>query len=126
MKKTLADVMTPLPQTVGKEATLEKAVEIMESTPCSHLPVLNGGRLCGIISDKDIRAYALKNMHIKVGDIMTLDPILLMPEDDVKAAMKVMVENDISSVLIRSHDNTPWGIFTATDALKICVAQSVS
>lgn len=120
MKRTLAEVMTPLPQTVGKEAPLGKAIEIMEATHCSHLPVLHGGKLCGIISDKDIRAFALKNTPLKVGDVMTLDPIILMPEDQVKIAIKVMVDNEINSVLVRSHDDIPWGIFTATDALKIC------
>jgi len=119
MTKTLAEVMTPLPQTVGRDAPLKKAIELMEATHCSHLPVLCGGKLCGIISDKDIRTYALKSETLKVNDVMSVDPILLTPEDSVRTAIKVMVDNDINSILVRSHDDIPWGIFTATDALKL-------
>ncbi|KIO47630.1 histidine kinase, partial [Nitrosospira sp. NpAV] len=39
------DLMTPMPQTIGFDISVEKALEMMQEYACHHLTVLNGGKL---------------------------------------------------------------------------------
>ncbi len=49
------DIMTPSPHTLPADATLGEAVELMSGYSIRHLPVMERGRVVGIISDRDIK-----------------------------------------------------------------------
>ena len=61
-------VMTPFPYSVGPDAPLRAAREMMRSHEVRHLPVLGEGRLLGVITDRDIKR--------------ALDPSLGLPPKD--------------------------------------------
>lgn len=46
--------MTHVPKSIGYDQTLEQAREVMHTLRLRHLPVLQGGKLVGILSDRDI------------------------------------------------------------------------
>jgi CBS domain-containing protein len=50
----VAEVMTADPSTVGSDCSLVKAVEIMASRGFRHLPVVDGGRIAGVLSMRDV------------------------------------------------------------------------
>lgn len=119
MKKILKEVMTPLPQTVGASATIKKAAELMEEYQCRHLPVLEGGKLVGMLSQKDIKLTFSNANDTFVKDVMSTEPLVMDPSTTVKEAVDEMIRSHMSSVIVSSYGTTPWGIFTSTDALKI-------
>lgn len=119
MKQILKEVMTPLPQTVGATATIKKAVELMEEHQCRHLPVLDGGRLVGMLSQKDIQLTFSNANQILVRDVMSTEPLIMEPSATLKEAVDEMIRSHVSSVIVSSYGTSPWGIFTSTDALKI-------
>ncbi|HEX9696102.1 MAG TPA: CBS domain-containing protein [Actinomycetota bacterium] len=49
-----ADYMTPSPATIGPEADIEHAAAVMVALRVRHLPVVEGGRLIGMISLRDV------------------------------------------------------------------------
>ena len=120
MSKPIRDFMTPMPHTIGLDIEVNKAMAMMTEHKCHHLPVLKGGHLVGIVSDTDIRTLK-KIPHsdkLKVEDIMTEDPEVVPPHKDVFQVAMLMQQKKIGSVIVSANDDSPWGIFTATDALR--------
>ena len=60
MDKTasIAEFMTPMPHTVGSEQTITFAQKLMAKYDIRHLPVLHGGELYGVVSDRDLGMIA--------------------------------------------------------------------
>src|SRR5690349_25130839 len=50
----IRDYMTMAPHSIGKDQTLARAHDVMRSHKIRHLPVLEGGKLVGIISERDL------------------------------------------------------------------------
>ena len=74
-------VMTKLPRTIGHDIPVIRAEALMRSEGFRHLPVLDGGRLVGILSDRDITlAAALGDSKMKVADVMMPDPYVARPD----------------------------------------------
>nr|MBA4115852.1 CBS domain-containing protein [Rubrobacter sp.] len=90
--------------TVETGTTVAEALALCRKHGIRHLPVLEGGRLIGVISDRDLRsatpalgdpsrAEALE--RIRVGDEMTRDVATARPEDPVEDVAAAMYEGNI-------------------------------
>jgi len=115
MSTPIVEVMTEIPHTVGSQVSPDKAREMMELNACHHLPVLEGGKLIGIISDHDLQNN--NSGAEKVKDLMTDDPVTVDPKKDVFQVAMMMHEKKIGSVIVAATPYSPWGIFTSTDAV---------
>lgn len=125
MKDTpyIQTLMTKLPHSVGASAKISKASELMKTHKCSHLPVLDGGTIVGLISKHDIeKVEKLKDYgNIAVSEIMTDEPVVVEPNTSVGKTIKMMLDKKINSVIVHGTADQSWGIFTSTDALKYLV-----
>lgn len=121
MKKLVKDYMTPLPQTIGVGGNLYLAKMTMDEHSCHHLPVLDGGKLVGMLSYLDLSLMILtsKGKDGRVRDVMTLEPFIVEPDAPVQEVAKQMIQQKISSAIVSAKGQAPWGIFTSTDALRI-------
>lgn len=61
LSKTVADCMTPSPITCGPDATLDEILEKMTNRRIRHLPVVDGGKLIGVISIGDVVKRKIEN-----------------------------------------------------------------
>src|SRR5439155_830419 len=72
---------------------------LMKQQDCGSIPVVDGGRLVGIVTDRDIvvRAVAAGKdpKTLRVTEVMSADPITVGPDEDVKRAEKVMADRQI-------------------------------
>ena len=93
------DVMTKDPATLGPEATLGEAATLMRQEDCGSIPIVDGGRLVGIVTDRDIviRAVAAGKdaRSTKVSEVMSADPVCISPDTDLDEAANVMAERQI-------------------------------
>lgn len=119
MSKPIKEYMTRMPHSVGHDIPLERAIALMEQYSCHHLPVLDAGHLVGILSDRDIQVARRFDdfLEMNVEEIMTPDPVVVDPDQDIFQVAMLMHQKKIGSVIVSAKDNEPWGIFTATDAL---------
>lgn len=122
------DLMTPMPQTIGYDISVAKALEMMKEYACHHLPVLDGGKLVGVLSDRDLSmirhdADSVKAEHL-VKDLMSDSPIVIEPSAKINAAIQTMLDNKINSLIVRAEENQPWGILTSTDLLRYVVERT--
>jgi acetoin utilization protein AcuB len=125
MSLPVSELMTKTPKTIGHDISVAKAKQFMQELGCHHLPVLDGGRLVGVLSDRDIALVERTpgGENTSVEELMGDDPLVISPETDLKSAVQTMLENKVHSLVVSAKGDQPWGILTATDALRFFVAQ---
>jgi acetoin utilization protein AcuB len=125
MSKTIPSIkkyMTPMPHTIGPDQSIAFAKKTMRDLNVRHLPVRSGGKLIGILSERDIDLLAsFKDIdldHAQVKDAMTFDPYVANPDTLLDEVCIRMAEKKIGSALIAQDNGTLVGIFTYIDALR--------
>ena len=95
----IREVMTQRPVTCSPTDVCAQAATLMKQQDCGSIPVVEDGRLVGIVTDRDIvvRAVAAGKdpKTLRVAEIMSADPISVSPDDDVAEAAKVMAERQV-------------------------------
>ncbi|MCB9072766.1 MAG: CBS domain-containing protein [Bdellovibrionaceae bacterium] len=121
ISRKISDHMTQLPHTIGEGATLKKAREMMMEFSTHHLPVLSGGAVVGMLSDRDMQM--IKNLsdeeHVLVREIMTDEPFMVDHSADLKDVLTEMHKRGYHSAIVKGTSHDSWGIFTASDAVKL-------
>ena len=124
MDKNIAvqSLMTLCPHSVGLDQDVEIARKMMQEHGVHHLPVLEGGRLIGIISDRDIKFASgwedAKDSSFTVKDVYIPEPYIVTPETKLEVVLRRMVQDQIGCVLVAIHTDKLVGIFTTTDACR--------
>lgn len=127
------DFMTPNPQCVAENDTVERAIQIMRSLGERAVPVVDKNRhLKGVVGMKDIvnlfarpkvreqygdRAGEEEKVVIEVQGVMRYPPITVGPDADVHRAAELMAKNHISSIIVTENEE-PIGIITAQDLMQ--------
>lgn len=114
--------MTTTPHSVGADQNLNQALELMRKYGIRHLPVLKGGTLTGIISDRDLKlALGIRGVDAnitKVDEVLSEEVYITEPTRLITEVVAEMAEKRIgSAVVVQNHKLV--GIFTTTDALKV-------
>ncbi len=124
-KKSLLveSVMHPFPHTVGLDQTLEVANTLMREHNVRHLPVRDGGKLIGMLSDRDIHfaeaVDQLEPKEIKVEDVYTPEPYVVPLKEPVATVARKMAHDRIGCALVvEEGSNNLVGIFTTVDACR--------
>ena len=126
MEKTapIADFMTPLPHTVGSEQTITFAQKMMQKYDIRHLPVLHGGELYGIVSDRDLGMVAGLNEvdpdATTVEEAMTQEAYTVSKDTPLFDVLQEMLTHKYGSAIVVEGVKI-IGILTTHDALKLLV-----
>jgi acetoin utilization protein AcuB len=116
-KMRVAEKMTTNPTTVGARDSLAAARALMQAERFKHLPVVEGGRLVGVISDRDLRVHTGNFETTRVDAAMTSNPVTIVPQAMVEEAARLMLAKNIGCLVVTAHE-APVGIVTTTDMLK--------
>jgi acetoin utilization protein AcuB len=113
--------MTTSPQTIGADMTLAKAEKLMGELRVRHLPVLDGSRLVGVLSDRDIKLVeSFKDVDpeaVSVREAFSEEPYTVSPKAPLSDVCAEMASHKYSSVLVVDNHKLV-GIFTWVDALN--------
>ena len=118
--------------TVAPSTKVGAAFHIMREHEIRHLPVVERGRLVGIVSDRDLRQaleierseegdrfyYAIQDVTVE--ETMARGPITVSPTTHVEHAAKLMLTHKIGCLPIE-EEGKPVGIITNTDILELFV-----
>jgi len=104
--------------TVPSTATVADALDTLNAHTIRHLPVVDDGKVVGILSDRDLRkAMTGRPDETIVADVLTEDPVTVSPHDPVDTAARLLVEHDVGCVPVVEHGELV-GIVTASDLLQ--------
>lgn len=111
--------MTREPFSVASTDTLELVKTLMREHDIRHLPVVDGGRLVGIISERDLHVVeavpGIQLSHVEVARVMA-SPIDVWAETPIDQVSSLMAEKKCDCVVVQGGQGVE-GVFTATDAL---------
>jgi CBS domain-containing protein len=110
-------MMSPNPVTIGPDDSLETACDRMAAAKIRHLPVVDAGRLVGILSDIDLPAYRSQFAHTRVHVAMTPDPITVAPDATVDSAARLMLDRRVRALPVVEGEQL-IGMLSATDILE--------
>ena len=112
--------ITRSPTTVTLQASYKEIVDLMENNVIRHLPVLDGKKVVGIISERNLKLppHLANEINLKAEVIMTIDPYTIQSDTPLHKVVSVMAERRIGSVIIVSSQGELVGIFTTVDALN--------
>jgi CBS domain-containing protein len=115
----IKDVMTRAVETVRPDQTLQEAAAKMKSLDVGPMPVTEGDRLVGMLTDRDIVvrgvAEGRDSRTSKVRDAMTSDVVCCKEDDDVKEAAKQMKDRQIRRLVVVDAQQRVAGIVSLGD-----------
>jgi CBS domain-containing protein len=113
------DLMTRVVEVVHPDATIQEAAQRMKDLDVGPLPVCDGSRLVGMLTDRDITVRAAAEgrdvSRTKVREIMTPDVVYCFEEADVKDAADVMKQMQIRRLMVLNSEKRLVGILSLGD-----------
>jgi CBS domain-containing membrane protein len=126
----VTEIMMGSPVTLKPEDTLDLANDVISLGRIRHIPVVDAGRLVGLLSERDLLGAAasqifglkqktksalLKSVLIK--DVMKKHVVTVSPETSIKDAAHLLADKKIGCVPVVS-DGAIIGLVTTTDILR--------
>jgi acetoin utilization protein AcuB len=120
--------------TITKDERMTTAKKILKEKNIRHLPVVEGKKLIGLVSNMDIRkaeaspatSLEVRELHylldkITIGEIMTRNVITISPDISVEEATTLLHDNKIGCLPV-VEDGNLVGIITENDVMEILIA----
>ena len=99
MAKSVRDAMTGDPRSIGATASVVEAARLMREQHIGSLPITDGEKLVGMITDRDITtrvvAEAADPMKTSVGDVYSQDLITVEPGKDLEEALQLLARHQV-------------------------------
>jgi acetoin utilization protein AcuB len=105
---------------VPPSARLSEARRVMDRMHIRHLPVVAGGALVGILSDRDLLRQQGDDRARLCGDVMTPSPLICSPDTSVSQVAALMIDHKVDCVPVVSG-GTLVGLVTSTDLLELLI-----
>ncbi len=129
------DIMQTGIVTVSAGDTLSTVEDIMTLGGVRHMPVVRGGVLVGVVSERDLLRASLSNLTefgqeerraflqvVEITRVMSVPPIVISPEAKIEEAARLLAEKKIGCLPV-IEEGKLVGLVTETDVLR-CIAGS--
>ena len=103
----ISEIMTADPQAADARDTLQKVAQAMKAGDFGSMPVLENGRLVGVVTDRDIAVRGMAKglaCDSAVSEIMTADPVCVGPDCDLSEAASLMQSKQIRRLYVTDDD----------------------
>ncbi len=117
-RRRCREIMTSNVTTANREMTLQEVAVLMRNGDCGAMPVVEEGKLVGIVTDRDIVVRAIaegKNAETKIGDAMTSEIFSVKPDDFVFEAIRLMGDKQVRRIPVVGENGELAGIIAMAD-----------
>jgi CBS domain-containing protein len=122
MGKTVQEVMTSNPSTVESSTSIVEAAEIMRREDVGSVPVVEDGRLVGILTDRDIVIRAVAEARdprsVTCGDIASRHIATIDPHQAIEDAERLMATHQVRRLPVCEEDGRLVGIVAQADVVR--------
>src|SRR5438093_6109780 len=122
MAKSVKDAMTSSVRTASPAQSLTDAAKLMKQEDVGSLPVVDGDRLIGVLTDRDIVVRGIadgSDPHaIQVGDVASRDVVTVRPDDDLDEALRLMAQHQVRRLPVVEDGHLVGVVATADVAFE--------
>jgi CBS domain-containing protein len=121
MAKNVREAMTSNPRSVGTTDSVVQAARLMRDEHVGSLPVVEDGRLIGMITDRDIAirivAEGADPDSVTVGDVASRRVVTVEPDQDIDEARRLMAQHQVRRLPVVEGDELV-GILAQADLTR--------
>ena len=122
MGKSIRDAMTSNPRSVEMSTPVVDAARLMKTEDVGSLPVLEGDRLVGMVTDRDIVIRVVAEGHnvasATVGEIASRDLVTVDPQQGLDEALRLMAQHQVRRLPVVEEDGRLVGILAQADVAQ--------
>jgi len=118
----IKEVMTSNPRTVTADSTVAEAARLMRDEDAGIVPIIEGERLVGVVTDRDIAikvaAEGKDPQSTKVTEIAASDLVTIDPQQDLDEALRLMAQHQVRRLPVVEEDGKLVGILAQADVAR--------
>ena len=122
MAQSIREAMTSNPRTVEPDQPVAEAARIMRDEDAGVVPVVEGGRLTGMITDRDITIRVVAEgkdpQSTNVREVASGDPVTVDPQQDLDEALRLMAQHQVRRLPVVEEDGRLVGILAQADVAR--------
>ena len=122
MAKSVRDLMSSNPHSVSSDASVVDAARIMRDEDVGLVPVVDGDRLVGTITDRDITIRVVVEQKdpqsVKVADVASTDLVTVDPQQDLDQALRLMAQHQVRRLPVVEEGGRLVGIVAQADVAR--------
>jgi CBS domain-containing protein len=122
MAKSVRDAMTKDPRSIDASASVVEAARLMREEHIGSLPVTEGERLVGMITDRDITTRVVAESAVPattpVGEVYSHDAVSVEPDNDLDEALQLMARHQVRRLPVVENGRLVGMVAQADIALK--------
>ena len=119
MGTKVKDVMTERPRAVTPRTPLNEIAELMETEDVGAVPVVDGDRLVGIVTDRDIVVRAIAKgkdpRGMPAAEVFSSELVTVNPDDDLSDALELMARYQVRRLAVTAEDERLVGVVSQAD-----------
>jgi len=128
--------MTKQVITIDANDSINNAIHLLKKHNIMMLPVMEQGKLVGIVTDRDLKSASASNAislemlellylisKIKIKDIMTKNPITVPLDYTIEETAEILLKHKISGVPVIDHHGDIVGTITQNDIFRTIIAE---
>lgn len=112
------DIMTSDVRTATRDMTLQQVAALMRDGDMGSIPVVEGGKLVGIVTDRDIVVRSIaegKGADSPIGEAMTTEVFSVKPDDFAFEAIRIMGDRQVRRIPVVGESGELAGIIAMAD-----------
>ena len=117
-RRLCREIMTRSVKTAARDTTLRETALMMRAEDVGAIPVVEDGKLVGIVTDRDIVVRAIaegKNPETSIGDVITSEVFSVREDDFVFTAIRLMGDKQIRRIPVVNDAGELAGIIAMAD-----------
>jgi CBS domain-containing protein len=122
MGKSIRDAMTTNPRNVETSTPITEAAKLLKAENVGSLPVTEGDRLVGMVTDRDIVVRVVAEgkdvQSATVGEIASRDLVTIDPQQDLDEALRLMAKHQVRRLPVVEEDGRLVGILAQADVAQ--------
>ena len=122
MAKSIREIMTSNPRTVESSAQITEVARIMRDEDTGVVPIVDGDRLVGTITDRDIAIRVVAEgrdpQTTKVEEVASKDLVTIDPQQDLDEALRLMAQHQVRRLPVVEEDGKLVGVLAQADVAR--------